>query len=446
MKTAVQTSLFGEFAFNGRDATFAGAKNEAIHSWFPYLEGFGSAFVETTYAKYMPEARRVIDPFAGTGTTPITLAQMGVATAYCEVNPVMRLVVGAKLGSLGLSVSARRGLLETLRNVADQFESLVRGSEPDAILADDYSRCFGKSVFFDEGAMQDVLRLRTVCDTVGADKHLAGELLSIAVASNLVSCSRLKRAGDVRYKTKAETARGIPAIVPSVLDQLNGMIRDLDRMRSCSLDAQLLSVDAKDLGGAPLYAADGVITSPPYLNGTNYIRNTKLELWFLRFITSGSDLRELRDDVVTSGINDVTQNTASGACIAAVDVVLDRMRESAYDSRIPRMVAGYFNDMQRVLRGLWVQTRPHATVCIDIGDSRYAGVHVPTQDVLIEIAEGIGFEHVETVPLRKRMSKDKSPLRQDLLIFRRQENGSASNVVDQRQRWKWFAENTPHQR
>jgi len=25
---------------------------------------------------------------------------------------------------------------------------------------------------------------------------------------------------------------------------------------------------------------DAVITSPPYLNGTNYLRNTKIELWF----------------------------------------------------------------------------------------------------------------------------------------------------------------------
>ena len=29
---------------------------------------------------------------------------------------------------------------------------------------------------------------------------------------------------------------------------------------------------------------DVIVTSPPYLNGTNYIRNTKLELWFLGYL------------------------------------------------------------------------------------------------------------------------------------------------------------------
>jgi len=444
--TAVQPSLFGEIAINGRDATFADAKNEAIHSWFPYLEGFGAAFVEATFAKYMPDARKVIDPFAGTGTTPVALTQLGVATGYCEINPVMRLVVSAKLRALGLNVTARRKLLDILRDLGHQLESRVDQAEADPTLADDYARCFGKSLFFDEDVFGEVLRFRTVCDATRASNELAGDLMSIAVAAHLVSCSRLKRAGDVRYKTKNELVRGIPALMPSVLTQLNSMIRDLDRMHSCDAHAQLLAADAKDLGGAPSYAADGVITSPPYLNGTNYIRNTKLELWFLRFIASGSDLRELRDDVVTSGINDVTSGTASVACIDAAEAVLRELRSSAYDARIPRMVAGYFHDMQAVLHGLWLQVRPTATVCIDIGDSRYAGVHVPTPDILVAIANEIGFEHVETVPLRKRLSKDKSPLCQVLLVFRRgHDKANSSFSPNHRERWRWFAGNTPHQ-
>ena len=42
--------------------------------------------------------------------------------------------------------------------------------------------------------------------------------------------------------------------------------------------------NAKDLINKNFKKFDGVITSPPYLNGTNYFRNTKLELWFMNFI------------------------------------------------------------------------------------------------------------------------------------------------------------------
>ena len=48
---------------------------------------------------------------------------------------------------------------------------------------------------------------------------------------------------------------------------------------------------------------DFLITSPPYLNGTNYDRNTKLEMGFLEMIKTDMDLRELRTKMVIAGIN-----------------------------------------------------------------------------------------------------------------------------------------------
>jgi hypothetical protein len=114
-------------------------------------------------------------------------------------------------------------------------------------------------------------------------------------------------------------------------------------------------------------------------------------------MTSGDDLRRLRDTVITSGINDVTNDTGEEIVCELVGRIVKAVREQCYDQRIPKMVAGYFADMLIVLRGLAHQTVPGATVCIDIGDSRYGGVHVPTQSVLIELAAMAGFEVVETV-------------------------------------------------
>jgi len=441
-------TLFEPEEINGDHATFELAKNDPIHSWFPYLEGYAASFVESLRRRFMPEATQIIDPFAGTGTTPLALASIGVQCGYCEVNPAMRFVIQTKLKAVGAPPSRRAIVAAQLLDVAETLPREIAKAIPDDLLRADYYACFAKSEFFQPHTWETVLCLRTFCDAVSKKDDLLGDLVTLAVIANLVPCSLLKRQGDVRYKTKAELSKGIPDLTIALADQLRKMGRHLKAIPSLEAHAVLLASDAKALEGAPLFNAQGVITSPPYLNGTNYIRNTKLELWFLREIRSGADLRTLRDDVVTSGINDVTTSTAAASVLPAVERVVRQIEAAAYDQRIHRMVAGYFGDMHRVLCGLWAQTSPGATICIDIGDSRYAGVNVPTHDLLTDVARDIGFTFKERIPLRTRLSKDGSQLSQDVLVFRRGEakdrcHRKASG--DLRERWKWFRDNVPHQ-
>src|SRR5262245_17261812 len=107
-----QPSLFESDAseIEGVDATFTEAKFEPFHSWYAYLEGYSASFVTGIRNKYMPAARVVFDPFAGTGTTPFTLASLGVGCGYCEVNPVMRWVISSKLDVAVLTHSERHRL------------------------------------------------------------------------------------------------------------------------------------------------------------------------------------------------------------------------------------------------------------------------------------------------------------------------------------------------
>lgn len=446
-----QLGLFGGAlpdALHPSHVTFTGGADEPGHLWYPYLEGYSPEFVRHTLTQYMPGARRIIDPFGGTGTTPLTLGAMGLAAGYCEVNPVLRAVVDAKLGVAALPYGKRGSLREVLCGLAQRLPELVGQASPDPGLREAYQAAFGSSEFFEPGTLEEVVRLRTVTDGVLRMDRLSGLLLTVAVMSRLVSCSLLKRAGDVRFKTPKEVAKGIPRLLESVAAQLRLMATDLERLPECHTRPALLGANAKDLLTAASFGAQGVITSPPYLNGTNYVRNTKLELWFLGVLRSGGDLRTIRDQVITSGINDVVTGTGAGAMLPNVARVVDEVRDNAYDARIPRMVAGYFADMTQVLRGLAHQTVPGAVVCIDIGDSRYAGVNVPTPLLLSEVAETVGFKTREIRPLRTRRSKDKTELSQDLIVLERTVTvvvapalGGRRSAMD---RWEAFKEQLPH--
>jgi hypothetical protein len=121
--------------------------------------------------------------------------------------------------------------------------------------------------------------------------------------------------------------------------------------------------------------------------------------------------------VITSGINDVNAATKWEPITPGVALVVQAIEQNAYDSRISKMVGGYFHDMAKVFDSLSKCLKPGGRVCIDIGDSIYNHVHVPTDDLLVEVAESMGYRTIERVHLRKRISKGGGAVRQQLLVF-----------------------------
>lgn len=399
------------------DATFRDSSCAPLHSWFPYLEGYSPRFVEGVRLEFLPKAKRILEPFAGSGTTPIVLGQSGVECAYSEANPAMAFVIQTKLEILSLGLADRTKLAWKISSLNKQLASRVQRARPDMALHAAYSSTFGESVFFDDGTLSNVLRLRTVNDEVKEEDALLGRCLTLAVLASLIPSSLLKRAGDLRFKTPKELLAGTPCVLDNVGKRLAVQSDDILSATELRAKTHFACATAGDLHNEVEGIWDGVITSPPYLNGTNYIRNAKLELWYDRFIASKADLRRLRDRMITSGINDVDFQTDWRPVTNGVERVVAKLEQEAYDQRISKMVGGYFREMKVVLDSLSRCLNKKGRLCIDIGDSIYAGIHVPTDDLLVEVADGLGLRLVERVHLRKRTSKGGQPVRQQLLVF-----------------------------
>lgn len=406
---------------NPLDATFRDSGRAPLHSWFPYLEGYAPRFVEGVRNEFLPDARKIIDPFAGSGTTPIVLGQNGVECAYSEANPAMAFIIKSKLKILSLKINQRKRLSDKIFTLADRIGSQVESSPPDTELLDSYTSTFGKSSFFEESTLNNILRLRTFNDSCVIEDETLGMCLTLAIMASLIPSSRLKRAGDLRFRTPKELLKGIPCVLDSVKERLIAQASDVNTAVELQAETSFACATAGDLYNSIGGGWDGVITSPPYLNGTNYIRNARLELWYCRLVKSQSDIRKLRDGVITSGINDVNVHTDWRPVTDGVKRVVVELEEKAYDQRISKMVGGYFRDMRAVLTNLANCLNSRGRLCIDIGDSIYAGVHVPTDDLLVEVAESLGLKTLERVHLRKRTSNGGQPVRQQLLIFEKRE-------------------------
>ena len=431
--------------------TFADDRGAPFQRWYPLLEGYSLSFVELLLGERAQHAARVLDPFGGVGTTPLAVALRGSSAFYAELNPVFQRVADAKFKALELSDADRTTVVNELRSLADQFPATVETAEPDRPLRDAYARTFSGSRFFDEDTLEAVLSVRRVVDVLKTRLDLTRELVEIAALASLQPASFLIRAGDLRYRSGREIGQMEP-LVCGIRDRLRAMADDLQEGEVVNERPQLVAADAQRLDRLPPLGIDAVVTSPPYLNGTNYIRNTKLELWFIRALRDKSDLRSYRNASITAGINDV-RGPGPPVRSDLARTVISKLRDSAYDSRIPRMVASYTDGMAKVFDGLATHMQSGAQAFVDIGDSSYAGVHVPTDEILSEVAAGAGFQRTGSEVLRTRMSRNGIALSQKLLSFefvpdtdtRDSRRKTSFHPATRLGRWEEFKERLPHQ-
>lgn len=438
--------------FEPIQATFRGGQSEPLHRWYPFLEGYSPRFVEQIVAQYQPEAARVLDPFSGTGTTPLAIARLGREACYCELNPLMQFLTDMKLTASAMQEVEAKQMSVALRVQAQLLNQELASIGRDTELELTYARTFGDSVFFDEKTYDQVLRMRCLIDRLACTDSLSARFLTVAVLASLLPSSLLIRRGDIRYKTENELKRPRAEFVPTVQSQLAMMAADLEQLTPILRRPMLVCENARSLERLPALDIDTVITSPPYLNGTNYFRNAKIELWFLRCLHSPKDLANFRYKAITAGINDVTVAKLNGGGDEIIADLIVKLQKSAYDQRIPRMVASYFADMKAVFSGIKKHLRDNAILAIDIGDSLYSNVHVPTDHLLTEVLQRQGFALEHEITLRKRMSRSGLPLRQVLLIFRLS-TSRQTRVLEKQPSlfpswsaaWKNFKEELPHQ-
>lgn len=437
--------------FGTLQATFQGGKGSPLHDWYPYLEGYSPEFVQTIIDKYAPNARTVLDPFCGSGTTAIVSAMSGRLGLYSEVNPICRFIINAKTKALSYSPEVRAKLSTSLYEIRNDLPSLLKKLKPDSKLEESFYSCFGNRPFFNEKSFDLILKVRRFIDIKAKDDDKLADLITVAMLRSLVPGSLLVRRGDLRFKTEQELKKNNPSLESVFLESLSLIASDLQDTPQLKCNTKLVCNNARDIGESGVTEdIDLIVTSPPYLNGTNYFRNTKIELWFLRELKNKADLRQFRDEAITSGINDVTvgkYNLGNGwALPPLLQETLNELSENAYDQRIPKMVYSYFKEMADVIAALKQVSNQNTTVAIDLGDSCYQDVWVQTDKILQCLMEQEGFELSDYLTLRERQSRGGRKLTQSLQVFRRKKQAEDRPSSLTLEHWQTFKTELPHQK
>lgn len=439
-----------------KDVTFVKSKDTPFQRWYPYIEGYSLDFVKSLITNFNIGNTLIFDPFAGTGTTVFASDEVGLSTVYSEVNPLLQYLIQTKLNVLTAKEPVRRRLAADLSSLASNILTSLNNFEEDKSIKDTYKLLFSESTYFPEDTLKQIFKLRSLIDVTRLDDELLADTLSIAILSCLLPVSYLKKVGDVRFKTKKELEKEMKTLAEVLPQKIQDIADDVLNLKfSLKNNHELILSNAKNIGKINELNIGAIITSPPYLNGTNYFRNTKIELWFLRYLQYENDLRFFRDQVLTSGINDVKKvyGNENGIDISSksnlLRITLLDLTKNAYDSRIPIMAKSYFDEMYQIFNDCKKYLANDSRILVDIGDSIFCGVHINTDEILIELLTGLGFNLIDKKVLRKRRSKNKEVLTQSLLVFSFTNTNGIHVIRDAETQWQnnWnrFKAEIPHQ-
>jgi DNA modification methylase len=397
----------------GIHGTFSPNKLTSVHRWYPYLEGFSATFVRDITSRWAKgRVQTVYDPFGGTGTTVAVAAENGIRGLYSEINPFMQHVIETKTNVLRRIANDRTTIgsyLQSIANLAPQIERSLSDAQ------EELSRTFPKKQYFTGRRLIEILALRDAINEISSTKDVK-MLGQLALASIGVPSSEMKRQADLRYRTEREQLPSTYSVYQAFSEKSHQIAADINP--TFANWAEVFPANANAIEISPFSGeVDFIVTSPPYLNGTNYFRNTKLELWLAGYIKHENQLSTLTQQAMIAGINNVSKASRPSKSFDFVELVAEQLDKVAYDKRIPALVRGYCSDTELWLQNCIQMMRPGARIVIDIGDSCFAGVHVPTDEFIVAIARNLGLHQLGTDVVRVRRSKDGSILKQVLLAF-----------------------------
>ena len=284
-----------------------------VHRLHPYLGKFIPQVVEVLLARYVEPGGRVLDPFAGSGTTLV----QGLESGHDSVGVDL-----AAFNCLLMRVKTRRYDLFRLET---EIQDVVRRIEPmdgpAAPAGEGYARRW-----FAPRALAELLAFREL-----VDEHEHGDVLRVVLARAARSARltthfdldfpRAPQRGEYWCHKHKRTCRPVERaehfLRRYALDTL-ARIKEFSRVRARDREAVVLHGDARQVEvGGPF---DGLVTSPPYPGLIDYHEQHRYAYELLGL----EDLRELELGSGEQG----TSAAALATYVEGISTVLARGKQA----------------------------------------------------------------------------------------------------------------------
>ena len=430
--------------------SFQGNKGKPAYSWYKYKEAFSAALVEYFLGSYVGQALgKVLDPFAGIGTTLFAASSQGIPADGIELLPIGQEIIRARL------LSERELTSNDIATLEHWIKSLPWKEFPERV---PFSTIRITENAYPPETIEAIERYR---GALQQENEKIQAILRLALLCILESVSYTRkdgqylrwdaRSGKRRPGTKAFDKGEILAFDASITAKLKEVLSDI---RDIQMPVTLFPVkqtmaDIRLFEGSclevlPTLAATaygGIMTSPPYCNRYDYTRTYALELAMLEL--TQAEVSHLRQEMLSCTVENREKDLLKicpqwvpfievanqQRLLTAINAYLQHEKDAGTlnNNGIPRMVRGYFSEMACVIGECVRVLKPNARLFMVNDNVRYAGISISVDIILSDIARSLGFEieNILVVPGKKGNSSQQMgtygrvPLRKCVYVWRR---------------------------
>jgi DNA modification methylase len=399
--------------------------NLPIHRWYNLKESF-AADLPIWLCHWMKDHYQhtpgiILDPFLGSATTGISLAQLNMSVTGVEYNPFIYFAAATKAAITQACSIEIQEAIHRIKNINHSFASI---SVPSL-------STLHNPKYSDERDIKVLLAMHNLINQL--DISLASRaMLHIGIAATVDSIFHLRKDGRaLRYALKTSNR----SVHDSLTSHWQIILHDIEQYHSqnshhpaqqplfnaykgSAINLQILHTFEGKVLSLANNSFDTIIYSPPYLNNFDYSEIYKIELWLLKFIESYDEWKTLRLGTLRSHHSIAfpeTQHLANNPRTQAIAAHIKKMGASPClpqqeRGRIKREIEGYFDDMYLALCEQWRVLKPGGILAYVVANSRHYYLPIATDVIIAEIARSIGFELLDLVVLRKRNGRTRQKL------------------------------------
>ena len=449
--------------FNRQSVSYQLSKNDCLHRWLKYKEGFSADLVKRLLKEFnIKKGDTVLDPFVGSGTTSLVCKMLGINSIGFDVLPMSGIAIKAKQSVLDYDLAEIKQMILEIENLT---------------IPENYNKRT-PYVTITDGAYPDNTEKEIAFFTEWNDNNSFSEpaknLVTLCILNSLEKVSYTAKDGqflrwDYRSKKMLESAEyrnlngktplvirldkgNLPALKQSLSDELNSVFIDISAIQKNTTFSKtdLLFTEGNALYELPKLESNllnGVITSPPYCNRYDYTRTYALELAYLGM--TDEKIKKLRQELLSCTVEnksktDYIKETYStlhkendfkrimkivenNKTLAEINHSLtERSKNGDINNKgVLRMVHGYFLELTFIYAELFRLCKSGAKVAFVNDNVRYGGEIISVDFISTELAEQIGFKPVKIYSLKQQKGNSSQqmakfgrvPLRKSITVW-----------------------------
>jgi len=450
--------------FNRKLVSHQLSKNDCLHRWLKYREGFSAELVMRLFDEFkLKKGDTVLDPFLGSGTTALVAKLQGLNAIGYDILPMTAIAVNAKQAVFDYKTQELSDLISELERItmpANYSNRTPSLNITEGAYSDETQR---EIAFYTEwnaaSAYSSMAKnLVTLCLLNSLEKvsftAKDGQYLRWDFRSSKLQQSAIKRKENGRPPLVARLDKGnLPSLKNVLLNELKSVAHDITLIQNTSKPSADASI--KVISGSALFelqelaseTVNAVVTSPPYCNRYDYTRTYALELAYLN--TSEDGLKNLRQELLSCTVENKSKlerlrehyeklgrkkDFERIHSIILDNEPLNEIREvlsRRYDSGdinnkgVLRMVNEYFTELTFIYAELFRVSKQGAKIAFVNDNVRYGGEVIPVDFISTELATQIGFKPVKIYSLKQQKGNSSQqmkkfgriPLRKSITIW-----------------------------